>query len=115
MEFKSPLTQRIIFSFVLLTVVVSGLFSFGIMAAIDIVEEDLVTAQLSRQFPNIVDEYEKGYNPKLDLGTQFYSGNENLPSYLRDLEPGFYEVEDEKSSFHVQPPNDVSWVIPAGL
>lgn len=101
MEFKSPLTQRIIFSFVLLTVVVSGLFSFGIMAAIDIVEEDLVTAQLSRQFPNIVDEYEKGYNPKLDLGTQFYSGNENLPSYLRDLEPGFYEVEDEESSFHV--------------
>ena len=48
MEFKSPLTQRIIFSFVLLTAVVSGLFSFGIMAAIDIVEEDLVTAELNR-------------------------------------------------------------------
>ena len=101
MEFKSPLTQRIIFSFVLLTVVVSGLFSFGIMAAIDIVEEDLVTAELNRKFPSIVDEYERGDMPQLDLGTQFYSGTEDLPYYLRDLEPGFYEVEDEESSFHV--------------
>ena len=101
MAFKSPLTQRIIFSFVILTAVVSGLFSFGIMAAIDIIEEDLVTAELNRKFPSIVDEYEKGDMPRLDLGTQFYSGNENLPSYLRDLEPGFYEVEDKESSFHV--------------
>ena len=76
MAFKSPLTQRIIFSFVLLTAVVSGLFSFGIMAAIDIIEEDLVSAELNRKFPSIVDEYEKGYSPKLDLDTQFYSGNE---------------------------------------
>lgn len=101
MEFKSPLTQRIIFSFVLLTVVVSGLFSFGIMAAIDIVEEDLVTAELNRKFPSIVDEYEQGGMPSLDLGTQFYSGTEDLPYYLRDLEPGFYEVEDDESAFHV--------------
>jgi len=101
MEFKSPLTQRIIFSFVLLTTVVSGLFSFGIMKAIDIVEEDLVTAELNRKFPNIVDDYKRGLMPELDLGTQFYSGTENIPSYLRNLEPGFYEVNDEESAFHV--------------
>ena len=101
MEFKSPLTQRIIFSFVLLTAVVSGLFSFGIMAAIDIVEEDLVTAELNRKFPDILGDYEQGQIPNLGLGTQFYSGTEDLPSYLRDLEPGFYEVEDKETSFHV--------------
>ena len=101
MEFKSPLTQRIIFSFVVLTAVVSGLFSFGIMAAIDIVEEDLMTAELNRKFPDIVDDLEQGEMPNLGLGTQFYSGTEDLPYYLQDLEPGFYKVEDEETSFHV--------------
>ncbi len=101
MEFKSPLSQRIIFSFVLLTTVVSGLFSFGIMAAIDIVERDLVTAELNRKFPNILVDYKQGHIPDLDIGTQFYSGTEDLPYYLRDLEPGFYEVKDAESSFHV--------------
>ena len=101
MEFRSPLTQRIIFSFVVLTAVVSGLFSFGIMAAIDIVEEDLVSAELNRKFPQIIGDYEQGEIPKLGLGTQFYSGKEDLPYYLRDLEPGFYEIEDKETSFHV--------------
>ena len=101
MEFKSPLSQRIIISFVLLTTIVSGLFSFGIMAAIDIVKRDLVTAELNRKFPNILVDYKQGHMPDLDIGTQFYSGTEDLPYYLRDLEPGFYEVKDAESSFHV--------------
>ena len=101
MEFKSPLTQRIIFSFVVLTAVVSGLFSFGIMAAIDIVEEDLVTAELNRKFPDITGDYEQGQIPNLGVDTQFYSGTEDLPYFLRDLEPGFYEVEDKETAFHV--------------
>jgi signal transduction histidine kinase len=101
MEFKSPLTQRIIISFVLLTTVVSGVFSFGLMAAIDIVKKDLVTADLNRRFPEILGEYSQGQMPNLGLGTQFYSGTEDLPIYLQDLEPGFNEVESEESSFHV--------------
>jgi signal transduction histidine kinase len=101
MEFKSPLSQRIIISFILLTTVVSGLFSFGIMAAINMVEEDLVTAELNRKFPNILVDYRHGQSPQLDMGTRFYSGTEDLPYYLRDLKPGFSEVELEQSSFHV--------------
>jgi len=101
MKFKSPLSQRILISFVVLTTVVSGLFSFGIMAAIDIVKEDLITAEFNRKFPEILVDYKQGQNPQLDLGTQFYSGKENLPYYLHDLEPGFNEVKSEKSSFHV--------------
>lgn len=101
MEFKSPLSQRILISFVLLTTVVSGLFSFGIMGAINLVEEDLITAEFNRQFPDILGDYARGQTPKLDLGTQFYSGTEGLPYYLQDLEPGFNEVENEQSSFHV--------------
>ncbi|MEJ2469605.1 MAG: HAMP domain-containing sensor histidine kinase [Desulfuromonadales bacterium] len=103
MEFKSPLTQRIIISFVVLTTVVSGLFSFGLMKAIDIVEKDLVTAELNRRFPEFMGEYKQGEQPNMDLGTQFYSGTEDIPYFLRglDLEPGFHEVESEESSFHV--------------
>lgn len=101
MEFKSPLSQRILVSFVLLTTVVSGLFSFGIMAAIDLVEEDLVSAELNRKILNVMVDYKQGEVPRLDLGTQFYSGTENLPSFLQDLKPGFSEVELESSAFHV--------------
>ena len=101
MKFKSPLSQRILISFVVLTTVVSGLFSFGIMAAIDIVKEDLITAEFNRKFPEIMVDYKQGQNPQLGLDTQFYSGTENLPYYLQDLEPGFNEVKSEKSSFHV--------------
>jgi len=71
------------------------------MAAINLVEEDLITAEFNRQFPEILGDYERGQTPKLDLGTQFYSGTEGLPYYLQDLEPGFNEVENEQSSFHV--------------
>jgi len=101
MEFKSPLSQRIIVSFVLLTTVVSGLFSFGIMAAIDIIKKDMVTAELNRKFPSALLDYRQGQEPKLDLETRFYSGTDNIPYYLRDLEPGFYEVQHEESSLHV--------------
>lgn len=101
MEFKSPLSQRILVSFVLLTAVVSGLFSFGIMAAIDIVQKDLVSAELNRKILNVMVDYKLGEVPRLDLGTQFYSGTDDLPYYLRDLKPGFSEVELEQSSFHV--------------
>ncbi len=101
MKYKSPLSNRIIISFVLLTTVVSGLFSFGIMASIDMVEEDLVTAELNRKFRNILVDYRHGDLPHLDLGTKFYSGTEDLPYYLRDLEPGLSEVELEQSAFHV--------------
>ena len=101
MKFKSPLSQRILISFVVLTTVVSGLFSFGIMAAIDIVKEDLITAEFNRKFPDILDDDRQGKSPNLGLGTQFYSGTENLPYYLQDLEPGFNEVKFEESSFHV--------------
>lgn len=101
MEFKSPLSQRIIVSFVLLTTVVSGLFSYGITLAINTVEEDLVSAELNRKILNVMVDYKQGQVPRLDLGTQLYSGTEDLPYYLLDLQPGFSEVEDEKSSFYV--------------
>jgi signal transduction histidine kinase len=101
MKYKSPLSNRIIISFVLLTTVVSGLFSFGIMTSIDMVEEDLITAELNRKFRSILVDYRHGELPHLDLGTKFYSGTENLPYYLRDLKPGLSEVELERSAFHV--------------
>jgi signal transduction histidine kinase len=101
MEFKSPLSQRIIISFVLLTTVVSGLFSYGIMAAIDKVEENLISAELNRKLLNVMVDYRLGETPELDLGTQFYSGKEELPPYLLDLKPGLSEVKLERGAYHV--------------
>jgi signal transduction histidine kinase len=70
------------------------------MAAIDIVKKDLLTAEFNRRFPN-TNEFEQGDVLNTDVGTRLYSGSEELPYYLRDLEPGYSEVESEESSFHV--------------
>jgi signal transduction histidine kinase len=86
---------------VLLTAVVSGLFSYGITVAINTVEEDLVSAELNRKILNVMVDYKQGQVPRLDLGTQLYSGTEDLPYYLLNLEPGFSEVENERRSFYV--------------
>jgi signal transduction histidine kinase len=84
-----------------LTIVVSGLFSFGLMAAIDIVKEDLITAEFNRKFPELLVGYKQGQIPQPDVGTKFYSGTDNLPYYLQGLKPGFNEVKSEEDAFHV--------------
>lgn len=101
MEFKSPLSQRIIISFVVLTAVVSGLFSIGLMTAIDLVEKNLVTAELNRKLVNIMVDYSHGQIPELDLDTEFYSGSEALPTYLVGLKPGLSEISVKEGAFHV--------------
>lgn len=101
MEFKSPLSQRIILSFVLLTGFVSGLFALGLTATIHIVEESLVTTELERDFSRILDDYKKGGDLRLDEGSAFFTAGPTLPDYLRTVVPGYTEIVLEDQAFYV--------------
>jgi len=92
MEFKSPLSQRIIISIVLLTTLVSGLFVVGIMFTIDMVEESLVTSEMQLLFPKVITSYHNHRPLELDKLTQFYASDQQLPEYLRAATPGFTEI-----------------------
>lgn len=101
MEFKSPLSQRIIISFVLLTTVVCGLFALGVPIAIDIVEESLIDEEMQRELTTVIDGYRQGVPLRLDADTQFYVGSEQLPEDLHVTKPGLTEIERDNHDYYV--------------
>lgn len=101
MEYKSPLSQRIIVSFVLLTTVVSGLFGLGITLTVHVVEENLVTDELRRDLARVLEDDRQGRPPRLDSATEFFAGDAPLPGYLQAVAPGFTEVVLDRQAFHV--------------
>jgi signal transduction histidine kinase len=101
MKFKSPLSQRIILSFVLLTAVVSGVFSVALTATIDYVEESLSTAELKKDFARVLEDYKKGEDLRLDEGSSFFTAGPTLPDYLRSVATGYTEMVLEDRAFFV--------------
>lgn len=101
MEFKSPLTQRIIISFVLLTMIVSGLFGFGVLVTVHFVENTLVTEDLSHELAQVLGDYRQGHPPQLDSDTQFFTSDNQLPEYLKSVPSGFTEVELQQQAYYV--------------
>lgn len=101
MRFKSPLSQRIVLAFVLLTGVVSGLYAIAMTATIHYVEERLVATELRKDFARVIEEYKKGADLGLDEGTAFFTAGPDLPDYLRSLATGYTEIVLEKEAFFV--------------
>lgn len=101
MEFKSPLSQRIIISFVLLTTVVSGLFGLGIALTIHFVEESLVTEEMERDLAQVLKGYQAAAPRQLDDVTQFFVSSKPLPEFLADTAPGFTEVVLDRQAYYV--------------
>ena len=103
MRFKSRLTHRIILSFVLLTAIVSGLFTLGLTATIHYVEESLVTGELRQDFDRAFDDYRNGRELRLDEGTAFFPAGPALPDYLQSIPTGYTEIvlEDQDRAYFV--------------
>ncbi len=101
MEFRSPLSQRIILSFVLLTGIVSGLFTLGLNATINYVEESLITTELQKDFDRVIEDYKNGQELRLDEGSSFFTAGPTLPGYLRALAAGYNEIKVEDRAFFV--------------
>lgn len=117
MASKQPFAQRILTAFVLMTTLVSGLFSLSIVAVVHVIEEHLVSQELSRELDTVLHEdLKQGIHPRLDSSTRFFASN--LPAYAipeqyAGLPEGFNEVFDGPKAFYVyvQELNDNTYLL----
>ncbi|GHU33539.1 two-component sensor histidine kinase [Betaproteobacteria bacterium] len=93
---KQPFARRIVIAFVLMTVLVSGVFSLGIVAVVHFIEQRLISEEMHRELDDILHKDLKlGHAPRLDAKTVFYASN--LPEYAiperyNGLDEGFTEL-----------------------
>ncbi|OCX15307.1 HAMP domain-containing histidine kinase [Ectopseudomonas hydrolytica] len=101
---KQPFERRIIIAFVLMTVVVSGLFSRGIVVVVHFIEEYLVSEELGRELQQVLDEdLKQGRPPRLDASTQFFASDlaeYAIPERYAGLGEGFTEIEAGDEAFY---------------
>ncbi|MDH1263346.1 HAMP domain-containing sensor histidine kinase [Pseudomonas sp. GD03944] len=105
MASKQPFARRILIAFVLMTVVVSGLFSLSIVAVVHFIEEHLVSEEMDRELNQILhDDVEQGRAPRLDASTRFFASNQPqqaIPEQFAQLAEGFNEVVEGDRAFYV--------------
>jgi signal transduction histidine kinase len=103
---KTALSRRIILSFVLLTTVISGLFSLGIVLVVHRVEEQLLSAELNRSLERLLYQSPtEDHMTTLNRETRFYSTTSHplshpIPESLRDLESGFHEIIEDQTYYY---------------
>ncbi|NWL78387.1 two-component sensor histidine kinase [Pseudomonas taiwanensis] len=105
MEFKQSLARRILIAFVLMTTLVGGTFSVGIIEVVHLIEEQLISRDLNNELRRVLTQnIFQGKPPALDSDTRFYSSDSAspyvIPENMTDLSPGFHEVFEGDSSYH---------------
>ncbi|MDI5995479.1 HAMP domain-containing sensor histidine kinase [Pseudomonas sp. MDMC216] len=114
---KQPFERRILIAFVLMTVMVSGLFSLSIVGVVHFIEEHLVSQEMSRELGETLNEdIRQGRPPRLDSSTQFFSSYHDqylIPQQYAGLQEGFNEVVsgDEALYIYVQKINGETYML----
>lgn len=105
MTFKPSLAQRIVIGFVLVTLLVAGTFAVGTVITVHLVEERLLSVQLSRDLDRLLqmetmDEWRA--QPRPDQLFHFTDGPEEfaLPADLTEMGEGFHELFRGASAYH---------------
>ncbi len=99
------LARRIVTAFVLMTLVVAGLFSVTVLMAVSHTEENYSSHTMNRQLDDILNALDKGLPFHLDQDMALYvvgaDGQPPLPAWLGPLKPGFQEAYRGDTEFHV--------------
>lgn len=105
LEFKQSLARRILIGFVLLTVLVAGSFAVGVFTIVKLLEERLITTELTGQLNNLlrmdnIDDWRP--HPRVDQIFYFDGGSAEfaLPDDVRSLTPGFHKIFRRDGSYH---------------
>lgn len=100
MRAESTLRWRLITAFVLLAMVVGGVFGAAAYVVIEAVEYELIDVRLSRAAAGLHESYRSGTaHPALtDLRL---AAAADMPEQMRTLSPGFHEVERDGRVLHV--------------
>jgi signal transduction histidine kinase len=105
MTSRLPFSRRIVIAFVLMTMVVSGSFSLGIVAVVHFVEGQLITKELRDKLNMVLHEdIRAGREPRLDARTRFFASNSAdhpIPERFADFPEGFTEIEEEDEAAYV--------------
>ena len=102
---KQPFARRIVIAFTLMTLLVSGMFSLGIVAVVYSIESQLVTEDMGREMDTVLHEdLPSGQPPRLDARTLFFSTalpEHPLPDGFAALAEGFTEVVRGNEAYYV--------------
>lgn len=102
---RQSLSRRIIISFVLMTLVVAGLFSLSVVMSISFTEQSYASSSMSRELDDVLHALEKGLPFNLDQDMMLYvrgsDGQPPLPAWLGEPRPGFSEIDRDGKEFHV--------------
>lgn len=102
---KQPFARRIAIAFTLMTLVVSGVFSLGIVAVVHFIEEQLVSQELSGELDTVLtDVLVLNARPRLDATTRLFASDlpgYEIPEAFRGVEPGFTEVVSHDDAYYV--------------
>ncbi|WGL16900.1 HAMP domain-containing sensor histidine kinase [Microbulbifer bruguierae] len=103
MSARQPLKQRIVFAFVLMTLLTSGAFSFGIVEIVHHVEERLVSKGMRSDLEIAVDALGTGRAVQLDKSEKLYTTAAKQlypPAEFLSLKPGFSEVVAGEQAYY---------------
>lgn len=102
---KQPFERRLLIAFVLMTAIVSGLFSLSIVAVVHFIEEHLVSQDMSRELSETLrEDISQGHTPRLDSSTRFFSSDNAeyaIPAEYKGLQEGFNEVVNGDQAYYV--------------
>ena len=105
MNGEQSLARRIVASFVLMTLVVAGVFSLSVLMAMNYVEEQYATYSMNRQLDDILNALDRGLPFHLDQDMALYvvgaDGQPPLPAWLGAVRPGFQEAYRDDKEYHV--------------
>ncbi|MBX3678296.1 MAG: HAMP domain-containing histidine kinase [Rhodocyclaceae bacterium] len=105
MKSRHSLARRIVIVFVLLTLVVSSLFSLVVMQAVSYTEDYLSEPSMRARLNEIVAAAAKGQSVPLDKDMQLFivgpDGKPPLPAWLARVGPGFQEASRDGLEHHV--------------
>lgn len=102
---EKSLARRIVTAFVLMTLVVAGVFSLSVLMAMSYVEEQYATYSLNKQLDDILNALDRGRPFHLDQDMALYvvgaDGQPPLPAWLGKVRPGFQEAYRDDKEYHV--------------
>jgi signal transduction histidine kinase len=102
---RHSLARRIVIAFVLLTLVVSSLFSLAVKQAIGYSEDFLTESSLQLRLDTIIAERKAGKPVDLDQDMELFitgtQGGDALPAWLAGVAPGFQERRQNGHEHHV--------------
>jgi len=101
---QQSLSRRIVASFVLMTLVVAGVFSLTVVLAVSYTEQNYASTTMGRTLDDILTALDKGRPFQLDEETLLFVGGPGgpaLPQWLDGIRPGFQEVSHEDRELHV--------------